>query len=94
MCFYYITPIGVGQLMVALSQLLVLTPTASRMRRWCGVRRVMRVMGRPAAVSSTWRMRSSSRMARSAERVCWSRSGSVMPASARVRPMRASMTAA
>ena len=42
---------GQGQVMVALSQVRVSVPTAVRARAWMGVRRVVRSMLRPLAVS-------------------------------------------
>ena len=88
-CFHYIGGRGGGwrgQVMVALSQLLVSVPTAVRVRAWRGVRRVVRSMLRPLAVSWTRRMRLSSRSARAALRCWWSRSGSRTSALARSQP--------
>ena len=75
-CFHYIGGWGAwvgawrGQVMVALSQVRVSVPIAVRARACSGVRRVVRSMRRPLAVSWTCRMRLSSRRARAALR-CW-----------------------
>ena len=59
---------GAVQVMVALSQVRVLVPMAVRAWVWRGVRRVVRAMRRPWAVSWTRRIRLSSLRARGALR--------------------------